>query len=188
MDCSGVDCLDSVNGTMTKAFHNIILWGGGVDTFESYPYRDRHCVSWDALCNPSMIDPRCKFWCPPHQCQTNHSSVANVTKYTHTLVGNETDLMYAVATHGPIAVAMDASPSSFTSYTGGIYSSPNCRSDKEGLDHAVLLIGYGNSPKPYWLVKNSWGVDWGVSGFFKIARNSGNMCGLATDASYPIVS
>ena len=66
MDCSGVDCLDAVNGTMTKAFQNIMNWGGGVDADESYPYRDRACVSWDARCDPSMIDPRCKFWCPPH--------------------------------------------------------------------------------------------------------------------------
>ena len=197
MDCSGVDCLDAINGTMTKAFHNIMDWGGGVDTFKSYGYRDMNCVSWDALCNPSMLDPRCAYWSPPHKCQHNHTSVANVTSYKHTLVGNETDLLLALL-GGPIAVAMDASQGSFSSYTSGVYSSPRCQSDKDGLDHAVLLVGYGVepprsgvTPTPYWLVKNSWGSGWGIDGFFKILRSeteSGNMCGLATDASYPQVA
>jgi C1A family cysteine protease len=189
MDCSGVDCLDSVDGTMNKAFANIVKWGGGVDTDAAYPYRDANCVTWDARCNPTMIDPRCQYWAPPHKCQANHTAVGSVTGYTHTLVGNETDLAAALL-HGPVAVAMDASPSSFTSYSGGIYKSAQCGSDAASLDHAVLLVGFGTDAAKggdYWIVKNSWGTAWGVSGFFRMARNDGNMCGLATDASYPSV-
>ena len=44
-----------------------------------------------------MIDPRCKFWCPPHQCQMNHSAIAKIAKYVHTIIGNETDLLAAVS-------------------------------------------------------------------------------------------
>ena len=29
------------------------------------------------------------------------------------------------------------------------------------------------------------GVNWGLDGYMLMARNKGNMCGVATDANYP---
>lgn len=40
----------------------------------------------------------------------------------------------------------------------------------------------------YWLIKNSWGDGWGEGGYIKLARNWNNECGIATEASYPVIS
>jgi len=68
----------------------------------------------------------------------------------------------------------------FQSYNSGIISSKSCGTN---LDHGVLVVGYGSEAgKDYWILKNSWGSDWGEKGFFRIARDvneSGpGICGL----------
>jgi len=42
-----------------------------------------------------------------------------------------------------------------------------------GIRHLVILVGWKDDPKimngGYWIVKNSWGTEWGYDGFFNIA-------------------
>ncbi len=60
------------------------------------------------------------------------------------------------------------------------------------LNHALLVIGYGNttfingSYAKHWILKNSWGADWGIQGSMLLARDRKNMCGIASAASYPV--
>ena len=74
-------------------------------------------------------------------------------------------------------------PTSFQLYNSGVYYNPKCSS--KALNHAVLAAGYGTQGgQEYWLVKNSWGTDWGDDGYIMMARGQGNNCGVATDASF----
>lgn len=46
--------------------------------------------------------------------------------------------------------------------------------------HAMKCLGWGVDPlsgKPYWLVANSFGKDWGENGFARILRGK-NECGI----------
>ncbi|KAK3143408.1 hypothetical protein QOZ80_4AG0299950 [Eleusine coracana subsp. coracana] len=59
------------------------------------------------------------------------------------------------------------------------------------LDHGVVAVGYGTDEdgKDYWLVRNSWGPDWGEAGYIRMARNvtsRAGKCGIAMEASYPV--
>lgn len=98
-------------------------------------------------------------------------------------MSDETSLLEAVATEGPVAVAIDAT--SLALYSSGIYSDENC--DPSGLNHGVLIVGYGTeNGQDYWIVKNSWGPSWGDQGYFKLLRGT-NECGVAEDDVYPVV-
>lgn len=138
---------------------------GGVDTEKSYPYEG--------------IDDTCHF---------NKKAVGATDKgFSDIPTGDEEALKKAVATIGPISVAIDASHQSFQFYEKGVYFEPEC--DSQNLDHGVLAVGYGTDEdgKDYWIVKNSWGTTWGTHGYVKMARNKNNHCGIATQASYPLV-
>jgi KDEL-tailed cysteine endopeptidase len=64
------------------------------------------------------------------------------------------------------------------------------------LDHGVTLVGYGVDPSfgnniPDWIIKNSWGADWGEAGYIRIKRdmskNGPGMCGIQMVPLYPTV-
>ena len=79
---------------------------------------------------------------------------------------------------GPLAIALNAGP--LQTYSSGILDVPSSKCPTSGINHAVLLVGYGTDPTTgmtYWIIKNSWGKSWGESGYFRIRRGNGT-CGV----------
>ncbi|KAF6215755.1 hypothetical protein GE061_000088 [Apolygus lucorum] len=110
--------------------------------------------------------------------------VAPITGYVNVTPNDENALRLALFKHGPISIAIDASKKTFSFYSNGVYSDPNCKSAPEDLDHAVLAVGYGElNGKKYWLVKNSWSNMWGNDGYILIASDN-NICGVMTAPTY----
>ncbi|NXM05886.1 CATK protein, partial [Tyrannus savana] len=66
----------------------------------------------------------------------------------------------------------------------GVYYDENCNA--ENINHAVLAVGYGTQKgTKHWIIKNSWGEEWGNKGYVLLARNMNNACGVANLASFP---
>uniref|UniRef100_A0A3P8V151 Cathepsin 12 n=1 Tax=Cynoglossus semilaevis TaxID=244447 RepID=A0A3P8V151_CYNSE len=113
-------------------------------------------------------------------------AVAHIKDYRFIPKGDEQALADAVATIGPITVAIDADHASFLFYSSGIYDEPSC--NPNNLSHAVLLVGYGTEGgQDYWIIKNSWGSGWGEGGYMRMIRDGTNTCGIASYALYPIL-
>jgi cathepsin L len=162
VDCSGSYGNQGCDGGLMDDAFQYIIANGGIDTEAYYPY-----TAQDGTCHYNKADIG-----------------ATLLSYTDVPSGSEAQLTNDCAAYGPISVAIDASHSSFQFYSGGVYYEPACSSTQ--LDHGVLAVGYGTlSSKAYYIVKNSWGTDWGMAGYILMSRNRNNNCGIATMASWP---
>ncbi|XP_039696719.1 cathepsin F [Pteropus medius] len=99
---------------------------------------------------------------------------------------NEQKLAAWLAKNGPISIAINAFGMQF--YRHGISHPLRPLCSPWLIDHAVLLVGYGNrSDIPFWAIKNSWGTDWGEEGYYYLHRGSG-ACGVNIMASSAVVN
>jgi len=90
---------------------------------------------------------------------------------------DEVNIANYIVNYGPVAAAVNAAPLQY--YTGGIINLNSAYCNPYILDHAVLIVGYGvSNGMDYWIVKNSWGPYWGESGYFRMARGYGGVCGI----------
>jgi parallel beta-helix repeat protein len=141
IDCnsSGSDC----DGGWSGVAYQIHADPGGVAE-ECYPYRAENGTS-----------------CRQNQCD----KVAIIDGYS-SIASTVASIKNAVQTYGPISTGMTVYDDLY-GYTSGCYEPTG---SVEG-GHAVLIIGWDDSMcggSGAWIVKNSWGRDWGENGYFYI--------------------
>lgn len=170
-----VDCVDNgadtcdVGGEMHDCYLEVLNLGGE-ETEGSYPYT----ASSGAGC----------------QYNKTLSVPVKVTGYVNSTQGDENALL-VTASESVVSIGIDASSIWFQLYFGGVYDDPSCKNTWADLDHGVAIVGWGHdtpSGKDYWIVRNSWGAFWGQAGYIWMLRGNTNACGVATDATLPILA
>jgi len=165
IDCDVKNGNQGCQGGLMETAYTFIITNGGLTTEKDYPYEG--------------VDGTCKMEKAAH-------SAASISGYEEVPANNEAKLK-AAAAHQPVSVAIDAGGYSFQLYSEGVFSGI-CGMQ---LNHGVTVVGYGKGIiNKYWIVKNSWGADWGESGYIRMKRDTlskEGMCGIAMQASYPIV-
>ncbi|XP_022447067.1 LOW QUALITY PROTEIN: cathepsin F [Monodon monoceros] len=160
LDCDKVDkaCLGGLPSNAYSAIRTL----GGLETEDDYSYHG-HLQA-------------CSFSAEKAKVYINDSVE---------LSQNEQKLAAWLAKKGPISVAINAFGMQF--YRHGISHPLRPLCSPWLIDHAVLLVGYGNrSATPFWAIKNSWGTDWGEEGYYYLHRGSG-ACGVNVMASSAVV-
>ena len=178
LDCAVPYDNHGCNGGLPSHAFQYIKDAGGLDTEQSYRYRAADggpCVASSSSFGAHVAE------------------VYNITAY------DEDDLVAAIAQVGPVSIAYQVSPD-FRLYSHGVYDSYNatthttmCKSGPMDVNHAVVAVGYGQTegseidpPVPFYIVRNSWSISWGMEGYFWMERNN-NLCGVSDCASFPIV-
>jgi len=153
-----VDCDTSdggCNGGEPDTAYQYVQQAGGLDPLSDYPYTGEGGT-----------------------CQFNQGEVvATVTNYNQ--ISGEDGLYQqsSSSSGGPVSVCVDAS--SWQDYSGGVLTT--CTSN---IDHCVQLTGYASYGQSgaYWIVRNSWGTDWGQAGYIWIAIGQ-DLCAIGDSAS-----
>ncbi|XP_062892628.1 cathepsin L-like isoform X2 [Mobula hypostoma] len=151
LDCDHFDRACK-GGYPYNAFRSIMQLGGMMSE-RTYPYRAAQ-----------------------HHCRFRRSLVvARVLTYKR-IRPNECEMKRWVAKRGPIIVMMNAR--ALKGYRRGILRPNWFWCPPITLNHVLLVVGYGvERGLPYWIIKNSWGRNWGENGYFRIYWGE-KACGL----------
>ncbi|XP_030542160.1 vignain-like [Rhodamnia argentea] len=164
VDCDTAQNQGCNGGLMDYAFE-FIQQRGGITTESNYPYQ-----ASNGTCNAAK----------------ENSPVVSIDGHEDVPANDEDALLKAVANQ-PVSVAIDAGGANLQFYSEGVFTG-ECGTE---LNHGVAIVGYGSTLEgtKYWIVKNSWGPEWGEKGYIRMERGIAakeGLCGIAMEASYPV--
>jgi cathepsin C len=137
---------------------------------EDYGYAEERCNTYKGS----------EYICRSLNCQRSYSTDYEFIG-SHTGGCNDLAMQLAIFERGPVVVGYQVFQD-FLYYRSGIYYHYGPHRRMGG--HAVTVVGWGEDPRTetkYWIVKNSWGSDWGENGYFRIIRGL-NECGIESVA------
>jgi hypothetical protein len=153
VDCDTND--SGCNGGDPQEALGWVVQQGGLETNACYPY-----TAEDGTCNQANCQP---------------SPMLKIS--TVTPIGGSEDLIYNALQSMPLSICCDAEP--WQNYQGGIMTAAQCG---DSIDHAIQLTGYSPNQGGYWIVRNSWGADWGENGFIYLQYGQ-DTCGITSEVT-----
>ncbi|KAM9992127.1 hypothetical protein ACTFIZ_012795 [Dictyostelium cf. discoideum] len=165
-----IDCtIDMGNngcmGGLASIAFDYVIKQKGIDSEFDYPYEGH-------LVEPYEGRGRCRY--------NSFYSKASISSYYEIERFNENELTHSLL-NSPVSVMIDASQLSFMLYKSGVYKDPSCSSTI--LNHGLINIGFGVTPEndnEYYILKNSFGLNWGMKGYIYLSRNFNNHCGISS--------
>jgi C1A family cysteine protease len=159
VDCDTTD--QGCNGGWPYDAYQFVISEGGLEDDSDYPY-----TAQDGTCNfqQNLVKVQISSW-----------------KYA-TQNSDEATLQTNLVNWGPLSVCVDAS--SWQDYTGGVVMGSDCTNN---IDHCVQLVGYDMTQSPsFWIVRNSWGTDWGENGYIRLQYGQ-DTCAVADVATSSVI-
>jgi len=141
--------------------YEYVISTGGLEDDSNYPY--------------TAQDGNCNF-------QQNEVAVSISSWQYATKDQDEGQMQTNMVAWGPLSICVDAEP--WQDYTSGVMMASDCGTS---LDHCVQLVGYDmTAATPFWSVRNSWGADWGESGYIRLQYGQ-NTCGVAQEVTSAVI-
>lgn len=161
---------------MVDCIRNDTCFGGWSPTVFDYLQNEDHGINKEEDYPYKAISSNCRY-------DKSNRVKVDFEGYRY-IKDTEDAIKEALIKHGPILVMLGAHRK-WQLYKGGVWYENEC---SEMVNHSILLVGYGTeNGHDFWLLKNSWGKDWGENGFIKYARNKhDNYCGF-TKYAYHLI-